>query len=313
MDPSQQYYQWLAQHPDNLQNYTESSVQQSLSDTISDTVFNPVDADISMEIDGSPINVEPISDIECRSQQSSSDPIECNTSIDNFDDVSLYLMNQTYAPGMTKGQKANIRKKSKNFILINGALYYKKCNKNNLPDLNLKVITDPSEKKKIIERCHVPNGIDGHFGQKKTLSALSNTYYWLGQSNDVKKYVSTCKQCQEENPRMYKVGNALQSIPVPTEFFAQVGIDLIGTLKDTVDGYKYILTVCCYYTKWSDAIPIKDKRAITIAIELYKLMCRYGPANVFIHDQGSEFANQVNGELCRLMKVQRRMASAYHP
>ena len=37
-------------------------------------------------------------------------------------------------------------------------------------------------------------------------------------------------------------------------------------------GYKYILTICDFFTKWPELIPIHDKKATTIAKELYVLI-----------------------------------------
>ena len=36
--------------------------------------------------------------------------------------------------------------------------------------------------------------------------------------------------------------------------------------------YKYILTCCCYFTKWSEAILLKDKSAYSVANALFKLL-----------------------------------------
>ena len=74
-----------------------------------------------------------------------------------------------------------------------------------------------------------------------------------------------------------------------------------------------MMTCCCYFTKWTEAIPIKDKTAYTIAKELFKLECDKGAAFIFIHDQGTEYVNQVISKLCEMMQTTKRIVTASHP
>ena len=157
------------------------------------------------------------------------------------------------------------------------------------------------------------NGVDGHFGIKKTMSAVKARFYWKSMVKDVTNFVKYCDPCQRENPALEKIPAVLHPIPVVEGFWLQVGVDLVGPLKETPEGYRYLLTCCCYFTKWTEAIPIKDKEAYTIAKELFKLECDKGAAYIFIHDQGTEFVNQVNDKLCQLMQTTKRIATAYHP
>ena len=46
-------------------------------------------------------------------------------------------------------------------------------------------------------------------------------------------------------------------------------MDLIGPLPETLKGYKYIMTLTDYYTKWAEAHPIIDKTALSVADVLY--------------------------------------------
>ena len=54
----------------------------------------------------------------------------------------------------------------------------------------------------------------------------------------------------------------------------QVGIDLIGPLPETPRGYKYIVTLVDYLSKWPEAEPLPNRSAKRVALFLYRMMCR---------------------------------------
>ena len=69
-------------------------------------------------------------------------------------------------------------------------------------------------------------------------------------------------------------------------------VDLIRPLPETQKGNKYIMTVSCLFSKWSEATALPDKTATGVA----ELLCftRHGCCKVKASDQGQEFVNQVN-------------------
>ena len=54
----------------------------------------------------------------------------------------------------------------------------------------------------------------------------------------------------------------------------QVVIDLIGPLPQTARGNKYIVTLVDYFSKWPEAEAMADKSANSVALFLYKMICR---------------------------------------
>lgn len=126
-------------------------------------------------------------------------------------------------------------------------------------------------------------------------------------------YISaTCDECQTNN-HLRKVPGELHPIPPPDESFTQFGMDLIGPFKETKNGNKYVIVLTDYLTKWPEAAPIPDKKATTIASFLVKVICRYSSIEVLITDQGREFCNKINEEICVRVGIDHRKTSAYHP
>lgn len=46
----------------------------------------------------------------------------------------------------------------------------------------------------LIKEKHI-EGMDGHFGQDKTISIIRKHYLWPRLSKDVKKFVQSCRVC----------------------------------------------------------------------------------------------------------------------
>ena len=70
-------------------------------------------------------------------------------------------------------------------------------------------------------------------------------------------------------------------------------MDLIGPFKQSVQGYKYVLTMTDYFSKYVEAVPVEDKSAISVAKGIFKIYCRQGAPVHCICDQGKEFVNKV--------------------
>ena len=91
----------------------------------------------------------------------------------------------------------------------------------------------------------------------------------------------------------------------------QIGIDVCNLPE--VNGFKHLVVCINYFTKWSEAKPIKDKTASTIAQFLYDVICRQGCMKIQINDQGREFVNEVSNVLHNMAGTEQRIKLAYHP
>eukprot|EP00731_Ephydatia_muelleri_P009135 Em0004g1473a len=67
-------------------------------------------------------------------------------------------------------------------------------------------------------------------------------------------------------------------------------MDIMGPLPETSRGNKYILVIADYFTKWSEAYPIPNMEAITVAKCLVnEFICRFGVPEQLHSDQGRNF------------------------
>ena len=85
----------------------------------------------------------------------------------------------------------------------------------------------------------------------------------------------------------------LQPIPPPDRPWVHVGIDLICDMPITSNGYKHILVIVCYLSKYIPARPLKSKTTKEVIENLTDIYIQVGLPDIIQHDQGGEFTSKV--------------------
>ena len=152
----------------------------------------------------------------------------------------------------------------------------------------------------------------GHFGITHTHSKIQLHYFWPEMSDFVKDRISACHKCvARKSPvnRHQPMGHA----PVSGRF-ERVAMDLLDVSVISAKGYRYILVVCDYFTKYTEAYPLKDKTARSVVDALMDIwLPRYG-FPLFLHsDQGKEFDNVMIHKLSELLATVKTKTTPYHP
>jgi Integrase zinc binding domain/Integrase core domain len=172
----------------------------------------------------------------------------------------------------------------------------------------LRVVKD-IELQDILHNLH-SNILAGHFGKDGTYNRAKTRYYWPKMYKTISEYVQNCDTCQRQGRPTNK--EPLHPIKVG-EPFERIGIDIVGPLKVTESGNRYIVVVTEYLTKWVEAKAIPDMKATTIAKFLYNdIICRHGCPKILLSDRGTSFCNELVDSLCQLITIRHRLSSAYH-
>ena len=155
----------------------------------------------------------------------------------------------------------------------------------------------------------------GHMGVTRTLQRASVNYYWRGMRRTIQEWVLACPQCQQNNENPHGQVREPQRVgPYPSRPFERLNMDIVGPLPESLRGHKYVLTVSDLGTRWCEVFPMKDMSAIEVAtIFLHQFCLRYGPPKSILTDRGGAFIAEVFNEMCRLMRTQQSLSSAYHP
>ena len=153
----------------------------------------------------------------------------------------------------------------------------------------------------------------GHLGVKRTAAQLQLRAYWVGWNDSIAEYCRTCEDCacyHRGNPP--KTG-ALQPL-VTGEPFERIEIDLTGPHPTSKSGNIYILTIIDVFTKWAEALPIRNKEATTVARVLVDaFLVRFGMPIQILSDMGKEFENGILHEICRIMDIDKIKTTSYKP
>ena len=109
-----------------------------------------------------------------------------------------------------------------------------------------------------------------------------------------------CKQC----PKCQLVQKKTQAkahlhpLPVVSEPFEVLALNLVGPFERSRQGHKYILTATCLASKYPEAIPLKGIQAETVAGGMLEIFSRTGILKtILLTDQGQQFIRKLNEQL----------------
>ena len=152
-----------------------------------------------------------------------------------------------------------------------------------------------------------------HSGVMRTYEDVKLRFFWRGMFLDVQNFCKCCEICLR-NKRSYNRKEPLKPIKMPFNFpRALIAMD-IAYLPWTSNGYRYVLIIVDLFSKFMEAIPMKNQESATIAEALqYGWFHRYGYPLALLSDQCPNVDGTVIRELCGKYGIRKLHSSAYHP
>jgi hypothetical protein len=129
---------------------------------------------------------------------------------------------------------------------------------------------------------------------------------------DVYKYITKCDKCA------CRKSNTAPKAPMRNyingEPMERISIDVLGPLSTTLKGNKYILVVVDNFTKWTEAYPLPNQEAKTIAdVLVNNFICRFGCPQQILSDKGTNFTSQLFQDICDFLHIDKVTTSSLRP
>ena len=161
-------------------------------------------------------------------------------------------------------------------------------------------------RKRVFELFHNP----AHGSAKVTDQVIRQRYVWPDMQREIKALYKNCLDCQQSKISRHDTTNPSQ-FTAPDGRFQDVHMDIIGPMTNC-DGY--CLTLIDRFSRWTEAIPLKDITAQTVSRAFFdNWISRFGAPRLLTTDQGAQFESQLFAALLSLIGCQRIRTTAYHP
>ena len=165
----------------------------------------------------------------------------------------------------------------------------------------------------ILKEAH-ENLCGGHLGIQKTTEKISKNFYWPTVKKDVRKFCKSCHDCQVMGKPNQKIPKApLYPIPIVSEPFNQVVIDIVGPLPKTRSGFQYLLTIMDRTTRFPEVVPIRSIKSPIIIKHLIDFFARYGFPRELQSDRGTNFTSKLFKEKMEELGIKHILSTPYHP
>lgn len=163
-------------------------------------------------------------------------------------------------------------------------------------------------RRRVFEACHNLS----HSGYRPTMRAVSKRFVWPNMKADIRDWCKTCHPCQSSKVHRH-TKSPLQTRLPPEHRFGSLHVDIVGPLPES-EGMRYLFTIIDRYTRWTDAIPMREMKAEDCAKAfLRQWISRYGVPGDITSDRGRQFISELWRGLNDMLGITHNITTAYHP
>lgn len=287
----------------------EKNVEQAVASQASaaDDLHDPVENDERRALDGPDRDEEKVDD-ELTFIPPTSTDFKALAAIDRATLIAEQKSDSTLIKCWESIQNPN--SSSSRFFEKNGILYREFRGKKGM---NVDQIVLPLKyRENLLELSHQA-GWSGHLGINKTKARLLSEYYWPGCFKDVEHFVRSCDVCQRTGRPNQKRKAPMTAVPIITEPFRRVIVDIGGPLPATKESFKYLLTMVCPATKFPEAVPLRDATSVEVVDALLSIFARVGFPSEIQSDLGSVFTSALTTDFLQKCGIKIYDSSVNHP
>ena len=151
-----------------------------------------------------------------------------------------------------------------------------------------------------------------HFGTDKTYALIKERFFWPNMYGHVKRFVTNCTPCQQTKCDTSPPKAPLLPMVIPDAPMQFIALDVSYMPKNN-KGFEYFLIIGDLFSKYIEAVPMKDQTAPTIINALMtRWIYTHGTPHFILSDQGSNVDGETVKEICNTLGIEKRRSSAYH-
>ena len=132
-------------------------------------------------------------------------------------------------------------------------------------------------------------------------------------TQDVCRFVRNCNTCDKSKIWRKQKHGLLKPLPISDRIWSELFVDFITGLAPSKDCTS-IMIVTDRLSKSIIVMPMKETRAIDVAQTLLEhIFQHHGLPMAIVSDRGTQFVSMLWTEVCRLVKIIRRLSTVFHP
>ena len=224
----------------------------------------------------------------------------------HISNLITYLRLGEFPIGCTSTLKRMIERESVKFEVLKGVLFRKRNEKRSV------VVIPGCLKDLMLREFH--ESLEGmHYGIHKCVENLLEVCWWPKLRQDVIDYIEACESCAtvKDPQRRTKVPLKSQHADYPMQ---TISVDVAGPLVESERGNKYLLCFVDHFTRYVDMFAIPNQTAETVArIFVEEYITRYGVCENLLSDRGTNFLSELVSEVNRLLNINKKSTTPFHP
>ena len=186
--------------------------------------------------------------------------------------------------------------------------------KNKTVRLKAQIVLPPSLRDHVLSTLHGDILAGGHVGRQSLSDKITDRFYWEGMHRDILEFVKACSTCARKKRPGNNPKFEMQKWQEPSYPCEIVSTDIMGPLKVSNSGNKYIITYTCHLTCWTEAFAIPDATARTVADNIVRqLFTRYGVVRQLHSDRGANYCAQLTRAVTSMLNCTQSFTSSPIP
>ena len=153
-----------------------------------------------------------------------------------------------------------------------------------------------------------------HRSRWKTTELVTRSYWWLGVTRDIGRYIKGYNMCQRMKNRTEEVAGKLKLSKVSKKPWIHLTVDFITKLP-IVARKDMILIVCNRLSKMMHFVATTEETLAEGLVRLFRdnIWKLHGLPESVVSDRGPQFVVELMKELNRMLGIETKLLIVFHP